>query len=395
MLRQRRLGIPLAALTAVGMLASDLYLPALPSMQAQLRASMTAGQGTMAIFMLSLALSQFAWGWLADRHGDLRAIMAGTVLLAAGSVLCGLAPDMASLLIGRLIQGLGAGAATVAVPALIRRRFSEADSVGAMALVATVESTVPAIGPVLGAAIVLHLDWRVSFYLIAAVAVGLLPLVSRIVGRTAPSSGIAKPLAGAQPAWMTWGFVRHALSYAAMFGALLMYVASAPHLVTAWIGTGVGGFAVLQLCGVGAFMVAAACGAKLAARYGVERAMLTGAGLHMLAAAMMMAQASAGLRSLALLIAAWAVFCAGLGLRGPSLMSRALSLAVSNPGKAAGVVMTAAFGMTALATMAVAPFLTDGLLPVAFGVAILVTLSILLVPEAFRLHHQQHAAKQM
>lgn len=379
MVRQRHLTMPLAALTALGMLASDLYLPALPSMQAELRATMSAGQGTMAIFMLSLALSQFAWGWLADRYGDARAIVAGTLLLAAGSLLCGLAPDMASLLAGRLLQGLGAGAATVAVPALIQRRFSEADSVGAMALVATVESTVPAIGPVLGAAIVLHLDWRVSFFLIAALALGLLPLVSRIVGRSAPC--LPAGLAGETAAtWLNWGFVRHALSYATMFGALLMVVASAPHLVTAWIGSGVSGFAVLQLCGVGAFMLAATAGARLVGRYGIERAMLAGAGLHLLAAAMMLAQALADLRSLAALIGAWAVFCGGLGLRGPSLMSRALSLAVGNPGKAAGVVMTAAFGMTALATMAVAPFLTGGLLPVAAGVSLLVLSSIVLAP---------------
>ncbi|HEX8612815.1 MAG TPA: MFS transporter [Telluria sp.] len=386
MTRQRRLAMPLAALTAVGMLASDLYLPALPVMQARLHATMTAGQGTMAIFMLALAFSQFGWGWLADRHGDLRAIVAGTILLAAGSVLCGLAPDMASLLAGRLLQGLGAGAATVAVPALIRRRFSEADSAGAMALVATIESTVPAIGPVLGAAIALHLDWRVSFFLIAAVAVGLLPLVSRIVGRAAPALD-SPAAAGVRTAWITWRFARHALGYATMFAALLMYVASAPHLVTAWIGIGVGGFAVLQLCGVGAFMLAATGGAKLAGRYGVERAMSAGACLQLLAAAMMLTQAIADLRSLAALIAAWAVFCGGLGLRGPSLMSRSLSLAAGNPGKAAGVVMTAAFGMTALATMAVAPFLAGGLLPVALGVAVLVLSSMLLVPEAFRLRH--------
>ncbi|NHZ32825.1 MFS transporter [Massilia rubra] len=391
MSQQRRLAMPLATLTAVGMLASDLYLPALPSMQAELHATMAAGQGTMAVFMLALALSQFGWGWLADRYGDFGAIMAGTSLLAVGSVLCGLAPDMASLLAGRLIQGLGAGAATVAVPALIRRRFSEADSAGAMALVATVESTVPAIGPVLGAAIVLHLDWRVSFYLIAAVALGLLPLVSRIIGR-GTAAGAAGMMPDAPAAWLNRGFVRHALSYAAMFGALLMVVASAPHLVTAWIGTSVSGFAVLQLCGVGAFMLAATLGARLAGRDGVGRAMLAGASLQALAAAMMLAQALADLRSLTALIAVWVVFCGGLGLRGPSLMARALSLAGGNPGKGAGVVMTAAFGVTALATMAVAPYLAGGLLPVALGVSALVSFSIVLVPGARRLARQQHPA---
>lgn len=57
------------------------------------------------------------------------------------------------MLFGRLLQGLGSGAATVAVPALIRRRFGETEAVGVLAMVATLDSVVPAAGPVLGVAL--------------------------------------------------------------------------------------------------------------------------------------------------------------------------------------------------------------------------------------------------
>lgn len=375
----RRLAMPLAALTGVGMLASDLYLPALPSMQSELAVSMTAGQGTMAIFMLSLAVSQLIWGWLADRYGDLSCIVAGTGLLALGSVLCGLAPDIGTLLAGRLLQGLGAGAATVAVPALIRRRFSETDSVGAMAVVATVESTIPALGPILGAAIVLYWDWRWSFYLIAALALALLPVVSRIV-KGAPPPVRDTRVAPASTVLSSWAFVRHALSYAAMFAALLMFVASAPHLVTLWLATDISKFALLQLCGVAAFMVGATAGTRLVYAYSIEKTMLTGCALQILAAALMLGYGLADTPSLAGLVGAWAAFCAGLGLRGPSLMSRTMSLALENPGKAAGLLMATSFGATALATMLVAPYLDGGLFPVAVGVAGLVLVSVALVP---------------
>ncbi|WP_395402625.1 MFS transporter [Pseudoduganella sp. UC29_106] len=176
------LAMPLASLTAVGLLASDLYLPALPSMGAELAASIPAAQATMALFMIALALSQLVWGWAADHFGDRWTILAGTALLAGGSLLCALAPGIDAMLAGRLVQGLGAGAATVAVPALIRRRFSETDAVSALAMVAMAESVIPAIGPAVGAAIVLYAGWRVTFWVIAVMSVALMPLAARIVG---------------------------------------------------------------------------------------------------------------------------------------------------------------------------------------------------------------------
>ena len=378
---QHRSALSLAALTGVGMLASDLYLPALPSIQRDLLASLTATQATMAIFMFALAASQLAWGWVADRHGDARAIVAGTLMLAAGSLICALAEAMPPMLLGRLLQGLGAGAATVAVPALIRRRFSEKDSVGAMSLVATVESTIPALGPVIGAAIVLQWGWRVSFYLIALAAVVLLPVVSRIVraGGQGPVHVPVPVAAGA--ARFAPGFLRHALSYAAMFAALLMFVASAPHLVSGWLGSAISGFALLQLFGVGGFMAGAALGARGARKAGVESMVRAGSALQLLAGLLMLACAAVDLRSLPLLIAAWVLFCGGLGLRGPSLMSRTLSLANGSAGVAAGLAMTLAFGATAAATMAVAPFLGLGLYPVAIALCLLVVASMALTPE--------------
>jgi DHA1 family bicyclomycin/chloramphenicol resistance-like MFS transporter len=88
-------------------------------------------------------------------------------------------------------------------------------------------------------------------------------------------------------------------------------------------------------------------------------------------------------RSLAALIAGWVLFCAGLGVRGPATMSRALSLAAPHAGKAAGMLMFLAFAAAAAATMAVAPRLGQGLLPVAVALCALIALSAALLPEMF------------
>lgn len=349
-------------------------------MARELGASVVEGQATMAVYMLSLALSQLGWGWAADRYGDRATILAGTWLLIIGSGVCALAQHVDVMLFGRLLQGLGSGAATVAVPAMIRRRFAETEAVGALALVASLEAIVPAAGPVLGVAFVSLLDWRASFFVIGAVAFGLVFFVNRIVGKDTrqdqadqgtPSLAVLKNMQ----------FLRNCLAYACMFGALLMVVASGPYLVTHWYGRPIEGFAVLQIFGVGGFMFGARFGAKQVAQHGVEWMVRMGTFCLAACGLIMLACALADFRSMTALVVAWMLFCYGLGLRGPSSMSRALSLVGEGHGKAAGVLMFAAFAGTSLATMAVAPFLEYGLMPVAVLLLALVAASALLVPE--------------
>lgn len=382
-----RLAIPLASLTALGLLASDLYLPAIPVMRAELGASITSAQATMAVFMAALALSQLAWGWAADHFGDRRTIVAGTLLLGGGSLLCALAPGIESMLAGRLVQGLGAGAATVAVPALIRRRFEAADAVKALAVVAMVESTIPALGPVAGTAIVLHASWRSTFWLIAILALLLLPLVARIIGAApAQRSAAAAPAAGGYlPLLRNRHYMRYALSYAAMFGALLMYVASAPVLVTHALGLGIEAFAALQIFGVLAFMAGAAVAVRMVKKRGERWLMRSGMLLQYLAGAGLVGIALAGLvgaAGLVTLALVAALFCGGLGLRGAATMGGALQAAGDSAGKGSGLLMFLSFAAVAGATQLVAPFLHAGLLPVGVLLFALVTASALLLPRS-------------
>lgn len=380
-----RLAIPLASLTALGLLASDLYLPAIPVVAVELDASIPSAQATMALFMAALALSQLAWGWAADHFGDRRTIMAGTVLLGGGSLVCALAPDIAAMLAGRLLQGLGAGAATVAVPALIRRRFDEADAVKALAMVAMAESTIPAVGPVAGAAIVLYAGWRTTFWLIAALSLALLPLVARIVGHApAPIPATPASQGGYAPLLRNRIYLRYALSYAVMFGALLMYVASAPVLVTHALGLGIEAFAILQICGVLAFMAGATAAVRLVKRLGQQWLMRSGTLLQFLAGTGLMGMALAGLagtEGLVVLAMLAALFCGGLGLRGAATMGGALQAAGEDAGKGAGLLMFLSFACVAGATQLVAPFLHFGFLPLGGLLFAMVSASALLLPR--------------
>lgn len=390
--------LPLASLTAVGMLATDFYLPAVPTLPSLLGGSVTQAQATLAVFMAALAISQLLWGWALDKFGERPMILLGMIMLGGASMLCALAPDIHILLIGRIIQGLGAGAATVAVPALLRKRSSDAAAIQSIALVGMAESIIPALGPVAGTLVISHGNWRWTFWIVALLTFLLMPLVSRIVSRNASSlsnilatdgtnagngtnvGNVSAANASYMPLFKNRSFMHLAIGYALMFSALLMFVASAPQIITSWLHHSIGGFAVMQICGVTAFILGASASGRLAHRLAARHLARAGAWLQIAGGILFILLATAAVRSLPLMIACWVVFCIGLGIRAPVLMVQALSVAHELAGKASGLLMFLAFSLSSLATILIAPLLDYGLLPVALALTVLSIASAWIIP---------------
>ena len=375
--------LPLASLTAVGMLATDFYLPAVPFLPGLLGGTITQAQATLAVFMAALAISQLLWGWALDQFGERAMILLGMALLGGASLICALAPNIDILLIGRTIQGLGAGAATVAVPALLRKRSSDAAAIQSIALVGMAESVIPALGPVAGTFVITHGDWRWTFWIVAVLTFMLAPLVTRILTPAAATAVTAHAASGSSYLALLRNlhFIRLAIGYALMFSVLLMFVASAPQIIIGWLQQAIGGFAIMQVCGVAAFMLGAASSGRLAHRFAASHLTRSGAWLQIVAGILFILLAMTALRSLPLLITCWVVFCIGLGVRAPALMVQALSVTHELAGKASGLLMFLAFSLSALATMAMAPLLDHGLLPVALGLTLLSIVSAWIAPS--------------
>jgi DHA1 family bicyclomycin/chloramphenicol resistance-like MFS transporter len=85
----------------------DIYLPALPAIAMDLRASAGAVQLTLPVFFVCLAVSQLLFGSLADHIGRRPPLLWGLALLVAGSVGCALSHGGAALTVWRGMQALG------------------------------------------------------------------------------------------------------------------------------------------------------------------------------------------------------------------------------------------------------------------------------------------------
>lgn len=117
----------LAALAAFAPLAIDLYLPSLAAIGEELQAPAGRVQQTVTVFLAGFALGMLFYGPLSDRFGRRRMIFAGTTVFVLASVACMWAQSIEQLLVFRLVQAFGGGAAAVISRAVIRDLFGETD----------------------------------------------------------------------------------------------------------------------------------------------------------------------------------------------------------------------------------------------------------------------------
>jgi DHA1 family bicyclomycin/chloramphenicol resistance-like MFS transporter len=120
-LADRPLIVLLAAIAASGPFAMNVYLPALPLVQAHFGASVPEMNTTVSVALLSFAAGILLYGPLSDRYGRRPVIMAGLGVFALGNLLCLLAPTLEVLLLGRAVQSLGSCAPCWATSTRARR----------------------------------------------------------------------------------------------------------------------------------------------------------------------------------------------------------------------------------------------------------------------------------
>ena len=173
-------------ITAIAPLATDMYVPAFPRVSRDLAASATQVQLTLTTFFAGMALGQLIGGPVSDRAGRRQPLLASLAVLAAGSVLCAFSPTITVMMAARLVQGFAGGWAMVIARSIVVDLTSGTRLVRAMNVIAGTAGIAPVAGPLLGAAILQFSHWRVSFGVVAALAIVMLAAVAAGVPETLP-----------------------------------------------------------------------------------------------------------------------------------------------------------------------------------------------------------------
>jgi DHA1 family bicyclomycin/chloramphenicol resistance-like MFS transporter len=165
----------LGAIIAFPPMAIDMYLPALPTIGAALRSSPEAAQQTVSAFFAGLAIGQFFYGSASDRLGRRGPLLTGIALFVLASALCAAATSMEMLLLGRVLQALGACGGIVISRAIVRDRFDHNHSAQVLSQLMLVMGLAPILAPLLGGWVLQVAGWRAIFWVLVVfgVAVGI------------------------------------------------------------------------------------------------------------------------------------------------------------------------------------------------------------------------------
>jgi EmrB/QacA subfamily drug resistance transporter len=152
---------------------------ALPTLSRYFAVPIGSVSGVVTAYLVTLAVAMPASGWIGDRFGGRNVLLAAITVFTVASALCGLATSLPELVAFRALQGLGGGTLVPVGMTMITRAFPPAERIKANQVLIVPTLLAPALGPVIGGALVDGLSWRWIFYInlpvgLAAVLVGLL-----------------------------------------------------------------------------------------------------------------------------------------------------------------------------------------------------------------------------
>jgi DHA1 family bicyclomycin/chloramphenicol resistance-like MFS transporter len=231
----------LAGLAALGALATNIILPAFPRMGASLGVSSQELGLTLSSFFIAFAFGQLLAGPLSDRFGRKWLVLGGLAVFAAGSVLCAVADTFSFLVLGRVIQALGACAASVLSRAIARDLFDGEALARALALTMIAGAAAPGFSPLLGSALDSLFGWRITFLVVAAFGVVLALHYATSVGETHLADRRASLAASAAASaygrlGMDPRFLLPSVSVSLVIGGLYTFFTAAPAILMNELG---------------------------------------------------------------------------------------------------------------------------------------------------------------
>ena len=383
--------LTLGALTALGPLAIDLYLPALPTIAADMGEPLSKIQMTLSAYTVGFALGQLIYGPLSDRFGRVRIMLPGLVFYIITNVLAAFCTSANELIIIRILQALSGAAIMVTIPAMIRDLFPREQSARAISSIMLVMTIAPLLAPLIGGQL-LRFGWPCLFLFLAGVAVCSLVLaVTRVKETLKPESRIQISPRKLAQAYLHVLSHREAmgsmLSQAFFFGGMFAFISGSPFVYIEMYGVPAELYGVLFAANVVAMCVMNVVNMRLIGR--VELFMLLKAGciIAALASGVLLVTAFNGIGGLYGIVIPVVLYVGCMGLTGPNSNAIALSFFSRTAGTANALGGMLRFTIGGIAAAAVG-WLHDGTaLPMAMVMAVCgvgSVLSLLLMPDTPR-----------
>ncbi|MGF1852710.1 multidrug effflux MFS transporter [Vibrio satsumensis] len=172
---------------ATGQVGVSIYLPSLPLIASDLSVTQVDVQLLVTLFLVGFGLSQLLYGPMSDAVGRRPIFLLGQGVYLIGTIVCVVFSDnMLALEVGRLLQGLGAGSASVLGRSVLRDSYDGPQLTKALSYISITASIMPIIAPVFGGWISFHLGWQAVFLFVLLYLLAIFTLGYFVLPETLP-----------------------------------------------------------------------------------------------------------------------------------------------------------------------------------------------------------------
>ena len=364
----------LAALSAIGPLTTDMYLPSLPDIARQLAAPTAQVQLTISAYLFGFAIGQIFYGPVSDRHGRKPVLLAALGIYCVASLACALSTSIEMLIAARALQAVGGSGGIVLARAIVRDLYSGARAGRELSLIGSVMALAPVLAPIAGGALQTGFGWRAIFFALVAAGVfgagTIWLLLPETLGRRAaepvsPSSMLKSyRVVARNPAYLAYLGLASS-SYAGLFA----WISGASFVLQNLYKLTPFDFGVAFAAGSVGYMIGAALAARLVVKVGLDQTIGIGACACAAGGLVMMAALALGLTSAVSLVVPVAIYLAGLGMVLPQSFAGAMTPFPERAGAASALLGFVQQSAAALCGAVVGVLLGANAWPLATAVA--------------------------
>ncbi|MDO8878012.1 MAG: multidrug effflux MFS transporter [Pseudolabrys sp.] len=373
----------LAALTAIGPLSTDMYMPSLPDIARQLSASAAQVQLTLSTCLVGFAVGQIVYGPISDRHGRKPVLLAALGLFVAASLICALSTSIEMLIGARFLQALGGSGCIMVARAIVRDLYSGSRAGRELSVMGSAMALAPIIAPVIGGLLQTGFGWRSNFVALIAFGIAgvatiwlLLPetLKERAVEPVSPASMLRSyRIVARHPAYLSY----MALATGAYAG-LFAWISGASFVLQNLYGLTPLKFGIAFSLGAIGYLIGTTLAARLVMRLGLDRTIGFGCCALAVGGLGMLGSLALGFTSAASLVLPVGVYLAGLGMVLPQSIAGAMTPFPERAGAASALFGFVQQSVAAICGATVGVLLGHSAWPVAGAVALMGVATLLL-----------------
>ncbi len=370
-------------------MASDMYVPSLPSMSHALSASSSMARITIAAFLIALALSQLFYGPASDKFGRKKIIFIGAGIYLIGSLICMFSWNIYTLIIGRIIQGIGTGALLSLSRVIVQDAVSKDKFIHIIGWLSLFYMLAPAGAPVLGGLIETYFNWRVSFLMMFILVAIIALIIATLMPETHPPH--KRNMNALIPRHLLTNylevlkhapFVIYTLCMIAGFSGIVSFYTVGPFILINKYGMSPQSFGFLSIAIIGCSFIARLYMSIISLKkFGVIKTLFQGLSLMVLASTILLISSTLGFAHQRMLITCVTLYAMGSSIVGPTVVGVALSFFSHKAGAANAVYgflqMSGLFLVSSVAAIIPAEIIGYALIIFVMSFVALMLLSIL------------------